>query len=113
MEELKTKAEKLTTHVGDLLDTYYQLTVANLTQKAARTAGGAFIFIISCFIALCIMVFIGIGLSIWVGDLVNNAAAGYFIVAGFYLLLLAIFYGLRKKIFLPFIRNFIVRKIYD
>jgi len=113
MENLKTKAEDLTTHVGDLLDTYYQLGVANLTQKAARTAGGLFIFIISCFIALCVMVFVGIGLSIWVGSLVNSPVAGYFIVAGFYLLLLALFYALRKKLFLPFIRDFIVRKIYD
>jgi hypothetical protein len=113
MEELKAKTEKLTTHVGELLDTYYQLTVANLTQKAARTAGGLFIFIISCFIALCVLFFIGIGLSIWVGDLLNNAAAGYFIVAGFYLLLLGVFYWLRKSVVLPFIRNLIVSKIYD
>jgi hypothetical protein len=55
----------------------------------------------------------GIGLSLYLGKLLQDAAAGYFIVAGFYLFLVIVFYLLRKQIVFPFIRDFIVRKIYD
>ena len=50
---------------------------------------------------------------LFLGALLNNAAAGYFIVAAFYLVLVVVFYLLRKTLFFPFIRDIIVRRIYD
>ena len=113
MEELKAKAEDLTDHLGELLNTYYELTMVTVSQKTARTAAGGFTFIVICAFSLCVLLFLGVGLAVWLGEVLNNAAAGYFIAAGFYILLMVIFWLLRKKVILPFIRNFIVRKMYE
>jgi len=113
MEELKTKAENLTNHLGELLNTYYELTVVTVAQKGSRTAAGAFTFIVICAFSLCVLLFLGIALAVWIGSLLESPAAGYFIVGLFYILLIVVFYLLRKKVILPLIRNFIVRKMYE
>ena len=112
MEDLKTKVSDLTDHAGDMLDTYYRLAVIKFTKKAAKIATAAItLFVIASF-CLCVLVFIGVGLAIWLGTLMNGALA-YFVVAAFYLLLVACFWALRRKLVFPVIRDFLVRKIYD
>ena len=113
MEDLKAKAENLTSNLGDLLNTYYELTVVTVAQKTARTAAGSFTFIVICAFSLCALLFLGVGLAAWIGEALNSRPAGYFIVGGFYILLILIFYLLRKSVVLPFIRNFIVKKLYE
>lgn len=112
MEELKTKVADLTDHAGDMLDTYYRLAVIKFTRKSAKVATAAItLFVIATF-ALCVILFIGLGLAIWLGTYMN-AALAYFIVAAFYLALIAGFWAFRKKLVFPMVRDFLVRKIYD
>jgi uncharacterized membrane protein YqjE len=112
MEELKTKVADLADHTGDVLDTYYRLAVIKFTKKSAKIATAVItLFVISAF-ALCVFVFIGVGLAIWLGTYMN-AALAYFIVAAFYLVLIGCFWGLRRKLVFPLVRDFLVRKIYD
>ena len=112
MEELKTKVSDLADHAGDMLDTWYRLTVIKATKKGAKIASAAItLFVISAFV-LCVFLFIGMGLAIWLGTMMSSALA-YFIVAAFYLLLIACFWGLRKKLVFPIVKDFLVRKIYD
>jgi hypothetical protein len=112
MEELKTKVSDLAEHTGDLLDTWYKLAVIKATKKGAKIATAAItLFVISAFV-LCVFLFIGVGLAVWLGTMMNSALA-YFIVAAFYLLLIAGFWLLRKKVVFPIVRDFLVSKIYD
>jgi hypothetical protein len=112
MEELKTKVSDLAEHTGDLLDTWYRLAVIKATKKGAKIAtAGITLFVISAF-ALCVFLFIGVGLALWLGTMMN-AALAYFIVAAFYLVLIIAFWMLRKKLVFPIVRDFLVSKIYD
>jgi hypothetical protein len=112
MEELKSKVSELAEHTGDLLDTWYRLAVIKATKKGAKIATAAItLFVISAFV-LCVFLFIGVGLAIWLGTMMN-AALAYFIVAAFYLLLIVTFWSLRKKLVFPIVRDFLVSKIYD
>jgi hypothetical protein len=113
MEDLKTKATTLTNHVEDLVETWYELARVNMAQAGSKALSRAVIFFIIGGIFLCILLLLGIGLALFTGKLLHNAAAGYFIVALLYILLLIIVFLLRKKIVFPIIRDFIVRKIYD
>jgi hypothetical protein len=113
MENLNTKAANLANHVQDIAQTYYELTRINVAQAGSKAVARAFLFFLLAGLMLCILLLTGIGLSLFLGKLLNDAAAGYFIVAGFYLVLVLFFYLLRKQIVFPFIRDFIVRKIYD
>ena len=112
MEELKSKVADLTDHTGDLLDTWYRLAVIKFTKKSAKIAtAGITLFVIAAF-SLCVLLFIGVGLAVLLGTVMHPAVA-YFIVAAFYLLLIACFWAFRKKLVFPIIRDFLVRKIYD
>lgn len=113
MEDFKTKATSLTGHVEEIVQTYYELGRVNLAEAGSKALSRAVIFFIIIGVFLCIMLLIGIGLSVFAGKLLNNTAAGYFIVALLYIVLLIVFFLLRKKIVFPIIRDFIVRKIYD
>lgn len=113
MDNLNTNAANLANHVQDIAQTYYDLARINVAQAGSIAISRAIIFFLLAGLVLCILLLAGIGLSLLLGNLLRNAAAGYFIVASFYLVLLILLYLLRKKIIFPFIRNFIVRKIYD
>lgn len=113
MDNLNTKAANLANHVQDIAQTYYDLARINVAQAGSKAISRAIIFFLLLGFILCILLLTGIGLSLLLGNLLNNAAAGYFIVASFYLVLVVVFYLLRKKIIFPIIRNFIIRKIYD
>jgi hypothetical protein len=113
MDNLNTKAANLASHVQEITQTYYDLARINIAQAGSKAVARAFLFFLIAGLLLCILLLAGIGLSLYLGKVLNDAAAGYFIVAGFYLLLAIVFYMLRKQIVFPFIRDFIVKKIYD
>jgi hypothetical protein len=56
---------------------------------------------------------VGFGLGWWLGTLFNNMAAGFFAVAGFYLLLIVLMFALRKKVIVPMIQKMIISKVYE
>jgi len=120
MEEEKTKTEgikesasDLVDHVTDFLETYYQYIAINVAQKSINLASGAINFVILIFLCLLIVSFTGFGLAWWLGDVINSRTGGFFIVAGFYLLVAVLLIVMRKKVIFPFLRNIITRKIYE
>ena len=113
MEDFKSKAENLTDHVGQYVETYIKLTALKATDKASGFASISVTGMLVCFLSFCILFFVGIGAALWVGELLNNVKAGYFIVAGFYILVTILIIGFHEKIINPWVRNFIIKKIYE
>ena len=113
MDDLKEKTADLADHVEDLATTFYKLTVVKLTQKVTNVASNLLLVLSIAIFGFLIILFGGIALAFWIGDLVGNRAGGFLITAGFFLLVLLIIAAMRKKVVFPYIRNLIVRKIYD
>jgi len=113
MDELKEKTADLADHVEDFATTFYKLTVVKLTQKVTNVASNLLLVLSIAFFGFIIVLFGGIALAYWIGDLVGSRAGGFLITAGFFLLVLLIIAAIRKKIVFPYIRNLIIRKIYD
>ncbi|RYF97961.1 MAG: phage holin family protein [Chitinophagaceae bacterium] len=113
MAEIKEKAEELIEHATDYAETYYKLSMLKLTEKTSAAGSGMIAAIILAVLAFFVLLFIGMGLSWWIGGMLENMIAGYFIVAGIYLLLILCIVLMRKSVIDPFFRNFIVKKIYE
>lgn len=113
MDDLKEKTTDLTDHVQDIADTFYKLTVVNLTQRVSNVASGLFVTLLVGVIGFIALLFLGVALSLWLGDLLENRTAGFLLGAVFFLIVLFILAAMRKKIIFPFIRNLIIRKLYD
>jgi len=113
MEDLKSKAESLTHHFSDLVETYYKLTLVTVTQKATNITSSVMAAVTTLFLFMITLVFLGIGVAWWLGDVVNSRAAGFFIVAGLFILIMVLLVVLRKKIVFPILKKAILKKLYE
>src|SRR5688572_6013650 len=113
MEDLKEKTVDLTSHVEDLADTFYRLTVVNITQKASTIISGAVVVALILSFGFFSLLFIAFALGWWLGDLVNSRPAGFLLAAAFFIILVFAISLMRKKTIFPLVRNLIVRKMYE
>ena len=113
MEELKTKTEDLKDHVEAFSETFLKLTFTTITQKGINISAILLNTIIVYILSVFVLLFIAAGLAWWLGDILHNRAAGFFIVAGIFFVTTALVILLRKKVVYPFIRNSIVKKVYE
>ena len=112
-QNLKEDAKDILNHAGDYAETFYKLNLLRLTKKVSDVASVVVNSVLIFFISLCILLFISFAGAWWLGDIVQNRALGFLIIAGFYLLIILVLVLMRKKIISPFIRNTLIRKIYE
>ncbi len=113
VEDIKTVAENLSEHAGEYVEMYIKLAVVKATQKATVIATVSLTAILLTFFCMFVLLFSGVGMAVWIGEALQNMKAGYFWVASFYLLCAILFVLLRKKLIFPFVRDQIIRKVYE
>lgn len=112
-EQLQDKKEDILNHLDDYADTFYRLTILKLTQKAAQVASTMIMSMIVYILGLLILFLASLGAAWWLGDIIKSRIGGFMIMVGFYFILFVLVLLFRKKIIFPFLRNFIVKKVYD
>lgn len=105
-------SDNLADNVMDFLETFYKLTLVNITDKTSGIASSVVAFMIVFFMGVFVILFIGLAIGSWLGQLLNSPIAGYFLVAGLFLLSMVFIWLFRKKLMSGF-RNFIIRKVYE
>ena len=113
MEELKSKVGDLTDSVTDYIQTYYKLAVLNAADKATGIVASTLASVLVIFLGIFVLLFGGIALGIWLGYLLDNAALGYLLVAGLFLLIILIIIAFRKRLVFPVIRDKLINKFYE
>lgn len=109
---LKEKAEILTEHIGDFLETKKDLALINASIISTNIASSSIMFLIIALFILIFILFVAIALAIWLGDAYGNLSLG-FIATGFIFFVIGLVcFMLRKTIIEP-IKNVIVNLIYD
>ena len=116
MEEQETQqrpTEKLINTAGQMIDTYRDLisltVVENLSLGVSISAVGIATLVFLCFV----MLFGALGVAWWIGESMNNMKAGFFIAGSGFLLILLIILLSAKKDLIPFIRNMVIKNIYE
>ena len=112
-QNLKEDAKDVLNHGGDYAETFYKLSLVRLTKKVSDVASVVVNSFLIFFISLCALLFISFAGAWWLGDVVQNRALGFLLIAGFYLLIILVLVLMRKKVISPFIRNTLIRKIYE
>ena len=113
MKDLKNKAETLTDHVTEYMETYFALNVLKVTDKAAGAASSSITGILIAVFGFFFLLLLSIGLGYWLGQILDNMLAGFAIVAGFYALLAVLIVALNKKVLSPFLKNMIIKSAYE
>jgi uncharacterized membrane protein YqjE len=84
------RVERLSDHLIEYLDTRWDLIVLSLAKKTSNVVSGLASSLILGVFGLLVLLFLSIGLAVYLGSLFGNQAAGFFAVAGVYALLLVI-----------------------
>jgi hypothetical protein len=88
--------------------TTIELLKLNTIDKSANIASAFVVQFIIFMVAIMAVVAANIGLALWIGFLLGRVYYGFFIVAGFYFLLVLLIFILRKYIKEP-VRNNIIK----
>jgi hypothetical protein len=113
MENIKSKATELTESITDYLETSYKLAVIEAADKSTKMLASVTAFCIVLLLGLFVILFAGVALGIWLGNLVNNAALGFVLVAALFLLIILLLIAMRKRIVFPVIRNTLINMLYE
>jgi len=95
------------------MDTFYKLSVVNLTGKASGIVSAGITSIIIVLFLMFALLFACMGIGWWLGEQLNNMLAGFGIISAFYILLIAVIVLFRKTFLFPMIRNILIRKMYE
>jgi uncharacterized membrane protein len=111
MESEKKPTEKIMETARRLVDNYRDLATLNVVEHASLAASWSSLGTALLILLIFVLLFAGLGSAWWLGESMNNIKAGFFIVSGFYLLLIvAALLSLKKVV--PGIRNMFIRLMY-
>ena len=111
MQEANNPFENLTENLKEYANTRYDLVTLKITQKAANMGSQTIAIVLIGMVISLFLLFVNIAVALYLSSVLNSRYIGFFIVAGFYLLLTLIFIIGRKKLIITPLRNLIVKQI--
>ncbi|MFN0082365.1 MAG: hypothetical protein ACKVOM_07565 [Ferruginibacter sp.] len=97
----------------DYVETRADLYRLKAIRKMAEVGSSIISKVILAVVFSSFFLMLNVGLSLWLGDLMNRLYLGFFAVAGFYLIVGVIVYANRQKILRSPIADSIIKKIND
>ena len=113
MEADAERQDSIVDAAGDLIETYRDLITVKIVEHTSMGASISIVGIISLLIIVFVLLFSGMGAAWWIGDTMNNMKAGFFIVGGFYTVILITVLATAKSFLIPTFRNMIIKNIYE
>lgn len=113
MDAEKTNSEKWVNNITELVDSYRSLISVRVVEHTSLGISLSIIGILSMIMAVFVLLFAGIGSAWWLGEYLQNMKAGFFLVSGFYAILFIVLLLTSPGIWIPRLRNAIIRKIYE
>ena len=111
MENIATDIELLYKKAEQYSKTSFELLQLNTIDKTSDVISSLSVVISISIIVAMFTLFINIGISLFIGNLLGNDALGFLIVSGFYFVLGIVFYIFRKTLIKIPIDNLIVSKL--
>ncbi len=113
-QEVEPKpTEKLISTAREMIETYRDLAsltvVENVSLGVSVSVVGLVLLVFVCFV----MLFGALGAAWWIGESMNNMKAGFFIAGSAFLLILLIVLISARNGLIPFIRNIVIKKMYE
>jgi hypothetical protein len=109
----RTQQDGFVDAVGDMVNTYRKLVNVRIVESVAAGGSVSILGILLLVIGVFTLLFGGLGVAWWIGEAWGDLKMGFFIVGGFYLLVLLVTLLMSGSVVLPWLRNIIVRKIYE
>jgi len=110
--EERNETDQLADDVIGLVQTYYKLTLVTAAKKSSGLAAMVVVGLIVSAAFLLTILFGGVAFAYWLGNKLSNMTLGYLLTGLLFALITTILILARKKL-LAYVRDIIVRKIYE
>lgn len=111
MDSFTTNKDKLFEKVENYATTSVNLLKLNAVEKSADVISSLSHRIVLLLVVVMFTLFINVGVSMYIGKLLNEYYLGFFIVSTFYLLLAVFIYIFRNKFLKTPISNMVITKL--
>ena len=111
MDSFTTNKDKLFEKVENYATTSVNLLKLNAVEKSADVISSLSHRIVLLLVVAMFTLFINVGVSMYIGKLLNEYYLGFFIVSTFYLLLAVFIYVFRNKFLKTPISNMVITKL--
>lgn len=92
-----TVLQSLFSNVSSYLDTRWDLLLLNVTERSVGVLSGIAAATVAAVFGFMSLLFLGIAGAVWLGQLLDEPALGYLIVAGIFLIILAIVFTIARN----------------
>lgn len=89
-DESRSRLGELSAHIIEYLDTRWDLFLLQLTEKGMNVLSSIISGLLLVLFGTIVVIFVSIGAAISIGQALDSPAAGYFIMAGIFMVLLVI-----------------------
>lgn len=113
MENIATNIERLYEKAESYTKTSFELVKLRAIDKTSEIISSLAVVISIALIIAMFSLFLNIGIAIWIGNYLNDLAAGFLIVSGFYLIAGIVVYIFRRNWIKGPIDNLIVGKLLE
>lgn len=111
MEEKSNLIESLIERATDYGKTSYELLKLKAIDKTSDVVSTVIPYSFVFVMIAAFMLFFNLGLAFWLGEILGKIFYGFFIVAAFYLLIVAVIYLFMHKWLKKVIANFIIKQL--
>jgi hypothetical protein len=111
MEEKSNLIESLLDSATDYGKTSYELVKLKAIDKTSDVVSTVIPYSFVFVMIAAFMLFFNLGLAFWLGEMLGKIFYGFFIVAAFYLLVMAVVYFFMYKWLKKIISNFIIKQL--
>lgn len=111
--ESRTNIEDLVEKFKDYLETRYTLLRLKSINKLSKIVSTLVTSLVLMILFFIIVLFLSIGLSLYIGDLLGKSYYGFFIIGGVYFIIGLIFYYSRDKVIKEPISNRLIKDLID
>lgn len=110
IEERKEILEELFERVEKYIQINLELYKLRAIEVVAEAVSSTIANVLIALVAILFFLMLNVGAAIWLGGLLESPHLGYFLIAGFYLVILVILWILRKNLFKDSIVGSITKK---
>jgi hypothetical protein len=111
MDDNSKLLESLLDRATEYGKTSYELAKLKAVDKTTDVVSSTVPFTIVVVLIASFMLFLNLGLAFWLGEILGKTFYGFFVVASFYLLIVAIIYLFMYKWLKKIICNYLIKKL--
>jgi len=111
MEDSKKLLESLVDRVTDYGKTSYELVKLQAVDKSSDVVSSVIPHTVVLILVASFMIFFNLGIAFWLGEIIGKLFYGFFIVAGFYVLVGLVVHLFMHKYLKEIIRNYVIKQL--